>query len=194
MKKVLVFSRDPGGANAVIPLVRALVENGYKVALFGKDMALNKYEKAGLLSINIMNHIQDITASAMLEFLRFQVPDVVITGTSADDMTEKLLWKAAERCGIPSMAILDQWMNYGIRFSKYSVAEIEQYYEQKNHEYLPSKILVMDALAKTMAVEDGLDASRISCSGTSSFWCNQQDRQADKQNSTGRHTGTAFRP
>ena len=161
MKKVLVFSRDPGGANAVIPLVRALVENGYKVALFGKDMALNKYEKAGLLSINIMNHIQDITASAMLEFLRFQVPDVVITGTSADDMTEKLLWKAAERCGIPSMAILDQWMNYGIRFSKYSVAEIEQYYEQKNHEYLPSKILVMDALAKTMAVEDGLDASRI---------------------------------
>lgn len=39
MKKILLFSRDPGGANTIVPLVSELSKK-YSVMLFGKDKAL----------------------------------------------------------------------------------------------------------------------------------------------------------
>jgi UDP-N-acetylglucosamine 2-epimerase len=84
-------------------------------------------------------------------------------------MTEKYIWKAAEQYGIPCFAILDQWLNYGVRFSQYSVSELKEYYHEKKHVYLPTKILVMDDLAKQKAVEEGLEESRIIVTGQPYF-------------------------
>ena len=41
--KVLLFARDPGGANAVVPLAPILAERGHEVFLYGKDAALKQY-------------------------------------------------------------------------------------------------------------------------------------------------------
>lgn len=168
-KKILLFSRDPGGANTVIPLVLALRKKGNEVRLLGKDMALEKYSKAGLEGIDIAGLVSEISQGAIKDFLLSEKPDFIITGTSASDVTEKYIWKAAENLNIPSFAILDQWINYGIRFSRYSIAAIEEYRKAISHEYLPTRILVMDEFAKEEAIIDGIEPSKILVTGQPYF-------------------------
>lgn len=168
-KKILLFSRDPGGANTIIPLIKPLKEKGYETRLFGKDVALEKYSKASILGLNIMDYVKNIDPKSIEEFLINERPDFIITGTSAEDFTERYIWKVGEKLAIPSFAVLDQWINYGIRFSKYKTSEIREYNNDRIHLYLPSKILVMDDYAKHEIINDGLDPSRIILTGQPYF-------------------------
>jgi hypothetical protein len=169
VKKALLFSRDPGGANTIIPLIGPLLERGYAVSLYGKDVALRKYEAAGLDCVDIMSVIDRLKPDSVAGFLKLVSPDVVITGTSADDFTEKYLWQAAEKLGIPSLAILDQWTNYGIRFSPYVVADIRKYEQSRAHPYLPTRIVAMDDHARAEMVAEGLPRERIVICGQPYF-------------------------
>lgn len=169
MKRILVFSRDPGGANAVIPLVPALRERGYEVQLYGKDFALLKYRNAGVEAINIADMIPVITEPALAAFFANIAPDVVITGTSADDDTEKMFWKICESVGIPSMAVVDQWVNYGLRFSEFGVNNIEKYAACKAYSSLPVKIIALDDFARNEMIAEGLPAERIIVCGQPYF-------------------------
>ncbi|MFA6963154.1 MAG: hypothetical protein WC227_00340 [Patescibacteria group bacterium] len=169
MKKILLFARDPGGANTVIPLFEPLKQRGYKVVVFGKDVAMTRFNQNGIHALPIAEEIKEISPKEIKGFLLIQKPDFIITGTSADDMTEKYLWSSAMIMDIPSFAILDQWVNYGIRFSKWGVSNVDKYKKNPQHEYLPSKILVMDELAKSEAILAGLPVDRILVSGQPYF-------------------------
>lgn len=164
-KTVMLFSRDPGGTNAVAPLYEKLIEKGYCVKLYGKDVALNKYSQYGLDGIDINKKLNSISQMDLYEFLLEESPDFLITGTSADDFTEKYLWECAKKLEIPSFAILDQWVNYGVRFSKFSVNELKEYEKKKEHIFLPSKILVMDKYAKEQMVKEGIHEDKILVAG-----------------------------
>lgn len=181
-KKVLLFSRDPGGANTVAPLYKNLLEKGYSVKLYGKDIALNKYNDYDLNGIDINNNLSGISQDEIYKFLLKEVPDFIITGTSADDFTEKYLWKCAQELKIPSFAILDQWMNYGLRFSKFGVSELKEYEKEKEHIYLPSKILVMDNYAKEQIIKEGIEEDKILVSGHPYFdyLINKKETMSDK--------------
>jgi hypothetical protein len=168
-KKILLFSRDPGGANTIIPLVEPLKERRYSVKLYGKDVALNKYKEYGLKGIDINNIIPTINPEGVLKFIENENPDFVITGTSADDYTEKYIWNATEKLNIFSFAILDQWLNYGIRFSKYSVSEYDSYDKDKTYPFLPTKILVLDQYAKNQMIQEGFNSERIIITGNPYF-------------------------
>ncbi len=169
MKRILLFARDPGGANTIIPLVKPLKEKGYKVSLYGRDRALDRYKLFGLKEDCFEQKIDKITEQNILNFLKYENPDLIITGTSADDKTEKYLWQCARRLNIPSFAILDQWVNYGIRFSKYDVADLKEYEKNKSHDFLPSKILVMDDYAKKEMMQEGIDKDKIVVTGQPYF-------------------------
>ena len=123
-KKYLLFARDPGGVNVVAPLVSELTLMGQEVSLYGKDFALSRFKNYQLDPINIIDEINKISVEGLTSFLKKKSPDVVITGTGADDMTEKLIWKSCKDLRINSYAVLDQWVNYGIRFSRWGVDEI----------------------------------------------------------------------
>lgn len=169
MKQILIFSRDPGGANAIIPLVSALRERGYDVRLYGKDFALVKYRNAGVEAINIADTIPVITEPALATFFAKISPDLVITGTSADDDTEKKIWKICESAGIPSMAVVDQWCNYGLRFSAFGVNDIEKYDACKAHSSFPARIITLDNFARNEMIAEGLPAERIIVCGQPYF-------------------------
>jgi hypothetical protein len=147
-KKILIFSHDPGGANTVIPLVVPLLDKGYNVRLYGKEVALERYRQSGVDGINIMLHLHVVTLESVEQFLLQESPEFIITGTSAEDFTERYIWKAAERLGIPSFAILDQWVNYGIRFSPWGLSNSADYEGNPQHPFLPSRIIVMDEFAR----------------------------------------------
>jgi len=161
MKKILLFSRDPGGANTIIPLIEPLQSQGFDVKLYGKDSALDKYRQYGFLGENILDKINGITVQELSSFLVREKPDVIVTGTSEDDMTEKYLWKAAEVLGITSYVILDQWTNYARRFSTHT--------SPNDLFYMPSKICVMDEYAQQEMIKTGIDAHRIIVTGQPYF-------------------------
>lgn len=169
MRKILLFSRDPGGANSIIPLVEPLVKRKYQILLYGKDIACAKYSAAGLDFQDILHSIKSVEMQEIEKWLSLMRPDLIITGTSADDMTEKYLWKMATLLNIPSFAILDQWINYGIRFSSYYLAELDCYSKDKKHPFLPTKIMVMDEYARKEIVREGISAERILVTGQPYF-------------------------
>lgn len=168
-KKIMLLARDPGGANTVIPLAESLRERGYQVALYGKDAALKRYQQMGLEGQDITAILPEIKISSWEDFLFQQCPDFIITGTSGDDFTERYLWEAARSIKIKTFAILDQWMNYGIRFSNFTLKEQEQYRQDKLHPYLPDYILVMDETARQEMIDEGIGAERIKISGQPYF-------------------------
>ena len=168
-KKILLFARDPGGANTIFPLVKPLKQKGYQVLVYGKDYALKKFSQNKIKAKKIDATLKKIRPDTINQFLQKTNPDFIITGTSAIDMTEKYLWQESEKLGIPSFAILDQWMNYGIRFSKYGANNIKKYLLDKKHQYLPTRILVMDKTAKKEMIEIGIPKDKIIISGQPYF-------------------------
>lgn len=168
MKKILLCARDPGGANTIIPLVEKLSQK-YEVLLYGKDTALEKYKQYQLEGMDIVKEVKDIEKEEISRFLQVKKVDFIITGTSADDNTEKFLWNEGKKLGIPSFAILDQWVNYGIRFSKYGVSEMEKYWKDKTFPFLPTRIMVMDSYAKECMKQEGIPEEIITVSGQPYF-------------------------
>lgn len=155
LKKILFYSRDPGGANCVIPVYRKFSRTkGVKVELWGKDFAIRKYREDGLEYRDIGNLKKDEIRYLLSRFS----PEILVTGTSYGDRTEQWLWKTADKLGIYSMAILDQWLSYRIRFSD-SGGEL----------VIPDKILVMDEIAKKEMIADGFDGQRILVTGQPYF-------------------------
>lgn len=134
--KIMFFANDPGGANAIFPLIESLKKNN-EVFVFAKLAALQI-----LKCPEYNNQLSSI------------MPDLIITGTSAKNSDERYLWKEAKDLGIKSIAILDYWGNYGIRFSKYSSLEIEKF--NNVCECLPDYIIVMDEFAKSEAIKEGI--------------------------------------
>lgn len=138
MPKILFFAHDPGGANAISPLIESLKKE-HEVFVFAKGPALQKLPNAQEFKKDTLKTI---------------MPDLIITGTSANDKTEKLLWQEAKVLNIKSMAILDHWANYGVRFSEYGLSEIEKF--KKECKFLPDYIIVMDEFAKQEMAKDGV--------------------------------------
>lgn len=169
MSVFFIFSHDPGGANAVAPLVKPLKEKGHEVLLYGKGPALGVYQRSGLEGNDITAFGRGTTQDDIKRFIKELSPDAIITATSAEDMTERFIWKASRELDILSMAVLDQWMNYGIRFSGYGISQMDRYREDGRHTYLPGMILVMDELARKEAVREGLDESMIAITGQPHF-------------------------
>jgi nucleotide-binding universal stress UspA family protein len=169
MPKVLLFACDPGGANAIIPLINEFRKRGYQISLFGKNEALKKYHGLGLRGKNIMRFIPAVSIEAMGCFLKEINPDIIVTGTSANDKTEKYLWAAGRKLAIPSFAVLDQWINYGIRFSRYGVSDIAKYNKTPTLDYLPDKIFVMDGYAKKELEKTGVAGERVVIGGQPYF-------------------------
>lgn len=145
MTKIMFFAHDPGGANAIKPLIEPLKKE-HEVVVSAKGPAVQKLDCDSVIGGG------GLTLSEVM-------PDILITGTSANDFTEKELWREAKSLGIKSMAILDHWVNYGIRFSKYGLKDVEKF--DKKCDYLPDYIIVMDEFAKSEMIKDGVPGNII---------------------------------
>ncbi|MEK6537818.1 MAG: polysialyltransferase family glycosyltransferase [Nitrospirota bacterium] len=154
-KKVLFYSRDPGGTNCIIPVYQQLREmKDVETVLWGKDFAIRKYQEEGLEYRDIGN----LKKGEVRDILSQLNPNILVTGTSYGDRTEQWLWKTAGKLGIYSIAILDQWLCYRIRFS-----------DSSGRLTMPDKILVMDEMAKKEMVADGFDGQKILATGQPHF-------------------------
>jgi hypothetical protein len=162
---VLAFAREPGGADAIAPVVQRIRQRGRaQVVLLAKDFAVERFRAAGLEFEKLEVAGPNETLASVERLLERIDPGLLLTSASSrprDDMTEKWLWRAGQRRGIPSLAVLDQWQNYSLRFSGPGV-----------HEYLafmPSVIAVMDEGVRRQMVAEGIPAEKVWVSGHPRF-------------------------
>jgi hypothetical protein len=148
-KKILFFSRDPGGCNCLVPIINNISKDKYDIFIFGKDSALNVYIKNNIIGKNIINFLKEVNEEEIKKFLKNINPDLIITGTSAGDVVEKEIFKISKELKIKSYALIDHWLNYKNRF------------ELDGKFYFPSKIIVIDEYAKNEAIKQGIDKNII---------------------------------
>ncbi|SFM98453.1 hypothetical protein SAMN05660284_00208 [Formivibrio citricus] len=140
--RVAVVAGDPGGANALVPVIQLLQQTGHAVHLHAYAQAETLWRAKGW----------QVAAAKSVEL---DGVDVLLTGTSVNpEMFEQTWWEKAEQQGIPSLAFIDFWTNYRARFLNAA------------HELvLPSQIAAPDEWAKREMVADGLPSERIVVTG-----------------------------
>jgi hypothetical protein len=166
-RRILIFSRDPGGTNAVMQLIEPLRALQNQVDVYGKDIALSIYRKLNMDCSDISDAIPTGTQEETIEFLRKICPDLVVTGTSSEDFTERHLWKAAESAGIASFAVLDQWTNYRLRLIPEGDGPTTEH--PASELVLPSFFFIMDEFAKKEMCALGIDREKLVVSGQPFF-------------------------
>ena len=166
-RRILIFSRDPGGTNAIMPLIEPLRALGNEVSVYGKDAALSIYRKQNIDCSDICDTIPSGTQEETDEFVRKTRPDLIVTGTSSEDFTERHLWKAAERAEITSFAVLDQWTNYRLRLIPEGGDPMNE--RATSELIVPSFFFIMDEFARKEMCALGIDREKLVVSGQPFF-------------------------
>jgi len=166
-QRILVCSRDPGGTNAILPLLEPLRASGNELIVYGKDAALAIYRKHDVNCHDISEAVPSGSQCQIDELVRKVHPDLIVTGTSSEDFTERSLWQAADKAGIKSFAVLDQWTNYRLRLI--SEGEDPTGGDATSRLILPSFFFVMDEFAKDEMSALGIDRGKIIVSGQPFF-------------------------
>ncbi|MGD0088589.1 MAG: hypothetical protein ABSE73_01590 [Planctomycetota bacterium] len=153
-----VVSGDPGGVNALAPVVLALqADNRYRVHVFGYRQAPLLWRKRGLACGELPITLSLAEAQQRLAAL---AADLLLTGTSTNELNlEKTFIAAAKTTGVPSLAVLDFWSNYHSRFGD----------SDGRLSFQPERIAVPDEHARDEMIAEGFDASKLRITGQPAF-------------------------
>lgn len=151
-KKILFFSCEPGGAEVLIPVIRLVQAQPHlEAVVLGYGHALARFAKKGIAC-------DEIGPVALEDFslLDRHAPDLLITSATSlpsVDMSEKYLWRQAKQRGIPSLAFLDQWQNYAVRFSGKLIHE--------RLAYQPDWINCLNETGREEMIREGFDENKL---------------------------------
>ncbi len=167
-KKIVATSCHPGGTNAVSPVIKALIQEGKtEVVVIGHRFSEKIFRSNGIAYKTIGFYgLEDVSVSSMTELLDIESPDLILTGTAAQDennrdVIEQTLTLAARRKKIRSLAVLDFWAEYSSRFSDVSTEE--------KFKFLPDKIAIMDRFAERAMKKEGFQGDRLVITGSPDF-------------------------
>jgi hypothetical protein len=150
-----------------MPLIAPLRAFGNEVSVYGKDAALSIYRKQDIDCSDICGTIPSGTQEETDEFVRKTRPDLIVTGTSSEDFTERHLWRAAERAEITTFAVLDQWTNYRLRLVSEGGDPMNE--RAPSQLIVPSFLFIMDEFAKKEMCALGIDREKLVVSGQPFF-------------------------
>lgn len=113
MSHVRFAARDTGGAQVVAAFLERWPARGaHTFDVWAMGLATRVFARAGFFVRSFLWPSEVIVAWAR------RPPDLLVTGTSHRDppQFERLLWSLARECRIPSLALLDSYMNLAQRF------------------------------------------------------------------------------
>ncbi|MGY8825884.1 MAG: hypothetical protein ACKVJG_18445, partial [Candidatus Latescibacterota bacterium] len=164
-KKVLAFAREPGGADTIAPVIGQLIAGGkVDVVVLAKEYARARFAAAGLPYEETTWGDEPELGKQVGGIIAKLRPDVLLTSASSrpqDDLTEKYFWKYGADYSIPSLAVLDQWQNYMLRFRGPN--------EGEKMAYMPSCVAIMDEGVREEMVAEGFPETRLYVSGHPRF-------------------------
>lgn len=151
-KKILFFSCEPGGAEVLIPVIKLVQAQPHlEAVVLGYGHALERFAKKGI-------GCREIGPVPIEDFslLDHHAPDLLITSATSlpsVDMSEKYLWRQAKQRGITSLAFLDQWQNYSVRFSGI--------HDDERLAYQPDWINCLNEIGRREMMREGFDEGRL---------------------------------
>ena len=154
MIKVLTFSNDPGGSNAIISVANALVNN--------TDFVVKNYVNKNGVNIwrnsNVdFEFLDDWSHSRISETFSQFKPDFILCGTSENCKLEKNIWQMAKKNDLVSAAIIDHW-----RFQK-------EHFLYEGSLFSPDYIFAIDEETKTELLGLGIKPKSIIITGQPYF-------------------------
>jgi hypothetical protein len=154
-KKILVACNDPGGTMACLPVIKRLMgENNIRVHIYAGGIAQNILNSENIPYKTFpLNCIYKKDLWEIEGVLDKEKPDLVFTSTSFGKVIDNAILFTAIKREIKTVALLDQWCNYSQRFRIYT--------PNRNHEYLPNVIGVMDVFAKSEMIKEGFPPERL---------------------------------
>lgn len=151
---ILAVAGDPGGANALLPVLRALRKEGLNVIACPYREAVGVWRGGGIAATPLEER-----SEPMLR-LRNAGAAALLTATSMNGVDlEKRFIAASHSLALPSLAVLDFWSHYRERFSDAS----------GKLAFVPDQIAVMDEQARDEAHRCGLPAERLVITGQPAF-------------------------
>jgi hypothetical protein len=149
---------DAGGAAAVAPVVEALAAEGrVTTRLLAYRQAGDVWSRRGLRAEAVEEGLSSLEAANLL---RRPPTALVLLGTSVNPaMLENRFVVAARSIGVPSLAVLDSWVNYTARFADRSGCA----------QYVPDRIAIMDERARREMLAEGFAPSTLVVTGQPAF-------------------------
>lgn len=148
-KRILWSANDPGGMNAIVPVIDALVARGDVVTGIATGPAVGIAKQKNVAVQDATNY----TGDELQKNVAAARPGVFLAGTSGGDSIDKKIFRLIPH--VPSVYVLDFWSGYRARFSK----------EGEDLAYLPSAICVMDELARQEMLTVGFEDAWIHVTG-----------------------------
>lgn len=152
--KILFVASDPGGSRALIPIIDACEERDLHPVVVDH----------GYLGKEVNDVVMKINAQEFINYEHFKnsqsrhAYSVLCFGTSLTDKIPLRIVSNAKKIDIPTICILDNWMNYKHRLCLYKDCYI-----------WPDVYAVMDEYAKIKAIEEGIPEETIKVTGHPAF-------------------------
>lgn len=152
---IVVIAGDPGGAVALIPVITKVLQDRIApLGLLGYREAAEIWQEAAFPVETIPDDATDSWLGDRLAGARLLL---VATSVNGIDF-ERRATRVASRLGIRSLALLDFWSNYRLRFE-----------DADGRLLLPDRIAVMDELAVTEMIAAGFPADILVVTGQPAF-------------------------
>jgi hypothetical protein len=156
--KIVVICGDPGGANAIVPVIQQLQsEKKGQILVFAYRQAIDIMLKNNISFSALDEKIPD---SVVQDLLQRNQPAIIVTGTSFDPIGLEIKFiHAAQILKIPCLSVLDYWCIYALRFSE----------EEGDLKYIPDKIAIMDEVAFSEMIAEGFHSDTLIITGQPAF-------------------------
>lgn len=153
--KVLFAAQDPGGFNAIFPVIKKM-QKGHDllILLANESRTIAKAKRISFMDCSSMRG--DKLAAIFREFR----PQVVIAATSMGLSLEKRVFEVARSLGVPVLSVIDFWSNYEMRFSNSGSSDLA---------YMPEAICITDAFMKKQMLGKGFGRQRLYVTGNPFF-------------------------
>lgn len=147
---ILFVASDPGGSRALLALVNKFNKNNFKVLVVAN----------GYLHYECADNIPRVTVGDVSTFEKFSNAvkkeniELVYFGTGVQDRLPLDVAHYAKLMNVPTIAVLDNWMNYRERLISDNYGLV-----------LPTIYAVMDEHARTGAIDEGIPENIVCVTG-----------------------------
>lgn len=152
-KKILVSAQDAGGAANIAPICRKLLKENFDVKIYSSSYTIKIFKNYDL-DFHLIKQ-DDFNEAIIDKFFCDFNPDLILTGTSRYYGIDRYLIKLAKRYNKFSISIIDDWVNYIIRFLDYNGSLL-----------LPDIICCIDKICYDEAINEGLPVKLLRITGS----------------------------
>ncbi len=167
-RKIIAASWHPGGANAILPVIKKLEEDGrVNIITIGYQYSEKIFQNGSIKYKTIDSYgLSDVSPESMSCLLRTESPDLVLTGAGvqyedAKYVIDQSLILAARENGIRTLSVIDLFEKYSAAFSDIFTGE--------KFKFLPDRIAIMNKLVEDTMLKEGFNKEKLVVTGNPYF-------------------------